>query len=235
MTIDPGTTDRINAFCVEKRITKSVFLLGVFKLILRKTINQNDITVGMPVAGRRYEDLDKIVGVFLNVILLRSHIRSDMTFEQYLKELEDNVAEALEYQDYPYEELYAKAKEELGFMGGSLFSVLFNYMPGQSSDVISFGEISSRPYNLEEIEPKYDLTLYASESKDTINLKAVYKSNLYDGELVERLLGRFGTVTGMVLDRGDISVGRINFKETGSQDEYDRVFEGDFDDEGFEL
>jgi tyrocidine synthetase III len=233
--IDPEMTERINAFCIEHKITKFIFMLGIFKIILKKTVNQSDITIGMPAAGRRHEDLDKIVGVFLNVILIRNYIRSDITFEEYLKTLQYSVMESLEYQDYPYEELYIKAKEELNFKGNSLFSILFNYMPGKSGEDISFGGIISRTYALSELEPKYDFTLYVYEEKEITRLTALYKSNVYDAYLIERLLERFKIVTKAVLDMRDILISQISVKEGTNPDQHKGGFEEEFDEVDFEF
>ncbi|MCK4259526.1 MAG: amino acid adenylation domain-containing protein, partial [Halanaerobiales bacterium] len=76
-------TEQINEFCINHKISKFIFMLSTFEIVIMKTINQNDITIGIPVAGRRHEDLQNIIGVFLNVLVTRSKIENNATFKDY--------------------------------------------------------------------------------------------------------------------------------------------------------
>ncbi len=216
-------TEQINMFCIKHKISKFIFVLATFEVLIMKTINQNDLTIGIPVAGRRHEDLQNIIGVFLNVLVTRSKIEKNATFLEYLYNLRDNWMETQKYQDYPYEDLYAKLKEELNFKRDSLFSILFNYMPESKND-LSEQALTVRPYKLEEVEPKYSLTLYVSEGKDYLGLKAVFKNNLEE-YIVENMLNSFETVIQTVLDNEEILIKQISMSGSNNLDIYSQDFE----------
>ncbi|MCK4259561.1 MAG: hypothetical protein KAX49_11325, partial [Halanaerobiales bacterium] len=224
-------TKRIDEFCKNHKVTKFAFVLAIFKLILMKTINQKDITIGISVAGRRDEELENILGVFLNLLVIRTQIQKDAEFKEHLYKVRDNLMEAQEYQDYPYEHLYAKLKEELNFKENSLFSILFNYMPYQeSNNEITLNEFTVKPYKIEEVQPKYGLTLYANEGKDRIFLSAVFQSKLGES-VIEHILNSFKDVIEVVLDNEDILINQISLvKKEKQQEMFSQEFDEEFDD-----
>ncbi|MCK4259562.1 MAG: non-ribosomal peptide synthase/polyketide synthase, partial [Halanaerobiales bacterium] len=221
--LDELLTKQINEFCIRHKVSKFIFMLATFEVLIMKTINQNDISIGIPVAGRRHEDLQNIIGIFLNVLVTRTKIEKNATFTEYLYNLRDEWMETQEYQDYPYEDLYAKMKEEFNFKRDSLFSILFNYMPESKND-LSEQALTDRPYKLEEVEPKYGLTLYVSEGRDNIGLKAVFKNNLEE-YIVENMLNSFETVIQTVLENEEILIKKISMAGGNNLDIYSQVFE----------
>ncbi|MCK4261229.1 MAG: amino acid adenylation domain-containing protein, partial [Halanaerobiales bacterium] len=231
LVLDESITKRIDEFCKKHKVTKFAFVLAIFKLIIMKTINQKDITIGISVAGRRDEELENILGVFLNLLVIRTQIQKDAEFKEHLYNVRDNLMEAQEYQDYPYEHLYAKLKEELNFKENSLFSILFNYMPYQeSNNEITLNEFTVKPYQIEEAQPKYGLTLYVNEGKDRMFLSAVFQSKLGES-VIEHILNSFKDVIEVVLDNEDILINQISLAEKENQEEmFSQEFDVEFDD-----
>ncbi len=230
--IDECLNERIMEFCLKHKMTKFAFLLGVFKIIIMGVIKQDDILIGIPVAGRKNAELEKMIGVFLNVLVVRTKIQKEQGFKEYLMNLRNNLMEAQEHQDYPYESLYAKAKEVWNFSQNSLFSILFNYMPYQENEDLKLDGIIIRPYSLEENEPKYSLTLYVNEGRNTISLNALFKNSLEEN-LVEIIMDSFLTVIQTVLDQEDILIKEISLAGDTNLDQYSQDFDMDFDNDDF--
>ncbi|MCK4257942.1 MAG: amino acid adenylation domain-containing protein, partial [Halanaerobiales bacterium] len=229
--LDEVLTEKINEFCVKHKITNFIFMLAIFKIIIMKMIDQDDISIGIPQAGRRHEELENIIGIFLNVLIIRSKIQNDGEFKEYLLSLKEDWLEAQENQDYPYEYLYAKAIEKWDFRENSLFSILFNYMPYQVEELILDG-VTIKPYPFEEVEPKYSLTLYVQEGKDKISLNAVFINTLEEYK-IENILESFNTVIESIMNKEEILISQIFLKGTDDLDEYLDDFDVEFDNQDF--
>lgn len=230
--LDQALTRRIQLFCQRHQMTQFAFVFGVFKLILMQTIQQDDLTVGIPVAGRSQEEMEQMIGVFLNVLTIRTQVDKEITFHEYLSKVSHDLMEAQEHQDYPYETLYAKAKEMWNFRHNSLFSILFNYMPYEGDTESKLDGITIRPYPSKEMEPKYPLTLYVNEGSDRIGLTAVFQSNL-DAKLIEIILNSFPTIIDVVLDQEDVLIKEIALTGDHSSEQYSEDFAMEFDNDEF--
>ncbi|WBW96388.1 non-ribosomal peptide synthetase [Oceanirhabdus sp. W0125-5] len=230
--LDTEIYEKMNDFCIRYGITKSTFMLAIFKIILMKICNQNDITIGVPVAGRKHKDLENIMGVFLNVLLVRTNIDKNDTFGDYLQIVNNNLMEALEYQDLPYEDLFSMAKEEMKLKDTSLFSILFNYLPYQKDQELKLSEINISPYEFREIEPKYSLTLYVTEGVDKISLRATFRSDI-EGYMIENILNNFKPVMESVINNENKLINEILSWSTNKTDVYLEEFDVEFDNQEF--
>jgi hypothetical protein len=208
LKLDKETTARIENYCKKANVTQFTFMLGIFKLIISKYSGQNDITVGIPIAGRNYAELDNMIGLFLNVLIIRTVIKTDLSFGEYLNMVEENILEAQDNQDYPYEKLYAHLKETINFKRPSVFSILFNYMPHQNVSY-AFGDIALTPYEIDAISPKYDITLYLRET-DEISMSLVYKDNLYDESVIRNILNSYSSLINILLDNDNMFIRQID-------------------------
>jgi non-ribosomal peptide synthetase component F len=57
--------------------------LAGFQALLQRYTGQNDIAVGTPVADRPRRELHKMIGCFLNVVVLRTDLSGDPSFRGY--------------------------------------------------------------------------------------------------------------------------------------------------------
>ena len=67
-----------------QRTTLFMTLLAAFKSLLYIYTKQNDILIGIPVANRNREEIEGLVGLFQNMLVIRSHLTSGQTFQDIL-------------------------------------------------------------------------------------------------------------------------------------------------------
>jgi hypothetical protein len=202
-------TTQINSFCQQHQVTRFAFLYGVFQVILMKILQQDQITMGIPVAGRRNEELENVIGVFLNVLTIQTKLDKEESFKDFLASVKHNLLEAQEHQDYPYDTLYANVKERWNYRHNSLFSILFNYMPYEGDQQgLQLDHLVIQPYSSKEVEPKYPLTLYVNEGENVIGLNAVYQSSL-DEQMMEVIMSNFSFVIETVLKEEEILIKEV--------------------------
>ncbi len=238
LILDEQIVNKIDKYCKKNRITKFTFILTVFKILLFGEINQTDICIGTPIAGRRYSGLEHIIGVFLNVQMLRTKVQNKLTFTEYMKIVDETVLEAQDNQDYPYEELYAKFKDMFNYKGDSLFNIMLNYMPYQESSDISIEGLSIKPIKGDKHSVKYSITLYVNELVDKLVLSLDYNDSLYSEESMEKILNNMKNIINIVLENENILIENIGTVIYGALDDADinienKINDSDFDNDDF--
>lgn len=228
--IDEGLTRAIDDFCSRYMVTRYVFLLSVFNIILYKETGQENICVGTPVQGRRHSDLENTVGIFLNVLCLSTAVNSAQSFVDYMRSVNADILDAWDNQDYPYEELYSKLSERMKFK--SLFSILFNYIPFMDEDILPLNGLTIEKYDF-NVSPKYDLTLYIWEGKAELLLDAVYVANYYERFRIQRILDNMVILVRTVLDGANTLIREIGFMQEDQHMLDVTVLDHHFDNEEF--
>jgi len=211
LIINQELTKAIDDFCISHKVTRFVFMLSIFNLIIYKETNQDSICLGIPVIGRRHSEFENTIGIFLNVLCHKTVIFSSMTFKDYIESVNQTVLNMWDNQDYPYEELYAKLVKLRKLKVKSLFSILFNYVPHKNKEDISLNGVEVEKLNF-DIPPKYPLTLYVREERCSLLLDAVYMNSYYDGFRISRILNNIVSMIDKVLNNENLSIREIDFK-----------------------
>jgi amino acid adenylation domain-containing protein len=77
--------------------------LAVFKAFLSRITGQDDILLGSTTAGRDHPDIEPLIGLFVNVVALRTNLGGDPKFAEVLKRVKQSCVEAYAHQEYPFD------------------------------------------------------------------------------------------------------------------------------------
>ena len=119
-------TKAVKQLCAEENVTLFMLMVAAFKVLLRRYTGSTDITIGSAVSGRGEPELEHVVGMFVNIIVLRSDLSGDPSFRELLRRVREVCLEGYEHQDLPLERLVDTLK--LGHVGNRnpFFQVLFD-------------------------------------------------------------------------------------------------------------
>jgi amino acid adenylation domain-containing protein len=228
IVIDNTINKQIVEFCRKTEVTKFIFLISIFFLVLSQEIDQEDITIGIPIINRE-NDLENLIGLFLNVILVRLIMTKNNTFLDNLSRTKEIVLEALDNSSYPFELLAAKLEECGGTTSNELFTILFNYFPIERKEELVSDKFKINSLHSHEVLPKYNITLYVSDSEDAISLNLVYKSSIYSEFRIKRILKNFLNLIITVLENENIKISDIEISDYQDYDELEAGFEDYFE------
>ncbi len=80
-------------------------LLAAFQTLLYRYSGQEDIAIGSPIAGRVRPETEGLIGVFINMLVLRSDLSGNPLFSDLLERVRCMTFNAYENQELPFEEL----------------------------------------------------------------------------------------------------------------------------------
>ena len=193
-------TSRLKEIALRASATLNIVLLAAYKALLFRYTGQEDIVVGVPTAGRTHADLQDVIGMFVNMLPVRSFPSGEKTFAGFLAEVKDLLLEAFDNQDYQFDQLV----ERLGLQRDPgrfpLFDVSFqvNHIDRRMGDQYqldgTLDQLRISPFNVKSSQTKLDLVLEGIEMEDKITLIQEYSTSLFTRHTVEKLIHRYMAV-----------------------------------------
>ncbi|MDQ3192186.1 MAG: amino acid adenylation domain-containing protein [Bacteroidota bacterium] len=228
--IDKETVQQLKQLANSTGSTLYILLLTAYNVLLHKYTQQEDFIVGSPVAGRSHPDLEPVVGPFANTVVLRNHPNSEKTFSGFLTEVKDTVLNAMERQDFPFEELMNLLKLERDISRNPLFDTLFAYQnfnrqSAQSKD----SGLAFSPYSFEYNVSKFDISLVV-QGEDELELGLEYAVGLFSEQTMETFLSSYINLLHSILKNPTAQIVDIDFM---SAEEKHKI-SVDFNDTAFE-
>ena len=143
---------------------------------------QDDVLVGVPMAGRSRKEFAPSVGYFVNPVVLRGRLGDNPTFVAYLQRTRRTVAEALQHQDVPFPLLVERLKPHRESGRSPIFQAMFSLQRtrveavralaaaalGAGGDSVAWGTLTLGAYPLPRRIAQFDLALEMAESGGTL-------------------------------------------------------------------
>ncbi|MGC5328161.1 amino acid adenylation domain-containing protein [Brevibacillus sp. SYSU BS000544] len=199
--IEPELAAEINRVIKQTGVTKYMFFLAAYHILLSKYSSQDDIVIGSPTVGRTHESLYRTVGMFLNTLPMRNVAAPDKSFQEFLAEIKENVLGAFENQDYDLEKLIARLKLKYDSSRNPLFDVMFTLQNAAKSEM-TLGEATLLCYMRDHNTAKFDLSLFifADDTHNEISGMLEYKTDLYKRETIGRLIGHYKQIMKQIVN-----------------------------------
>ncbi|MGD2088417.1 MAG: amino acid adenylation domain-containing protein [Candidatus Aminicenantes bacterium] len=197
-TLEKQETSALRTQAKKEEVTVFMFILAVINVLLMKLSGQEDIVVGTPTAGRTHDDLEPVLGVFINTLALRNFPGQYKTFRTFLKEVKKQTLSAFENQEYPFEELVDKSVTNRDLSRNPIFDVNFNLineLQSSSRFVEKQGKLELKEYSYEKISSQFDLSFIAFERGDWLSFEIEYCTRLFKKESIERWMRFFKRIT----------------------------------------
>jgi len=193
-------TDALGSFSRQEGSTPFITLLTGFKTAMRNATGQHDLCIGTILANRSREEFEHVFGPLENIVPIRTHIGTNTSFRDAMTHVRSAMLEADARQLLPFEILSKKMREDCNTSWLSSFQIMFVFQNAirqslhlPNVDVRPFGD----PYR--EGQPvlpisRMLLTFILRETASGIKGTCVYKQDVLDAELIERLLESYRTI-----------------------------------------
>src|SRR6266567_3615594 len=137
-------TDKLKALSRREGVTLFMTLLAAFQTLLFRYTDQDDIVVGIPIAGRTDSKLEKLIGCFINTLALRTDLAGNPTFRELLRRVREMTLDAYEHQDIPFEKLVEELQPERDLSRNPLTQVMFG-LQNVRHEVVNLPELTLSP------------------------------------------------------------------------------------------
>lgn len=212
-------SNRIISRIRNENTTAFTFFLAVFALLLHRYTNQNDIVIGTPISRRDKLELDSLIGLFINVLPIRSKINDELTFRNFLYNIQNSILDAQSNSDISLNQLIEKLNIKRDQSFHPLFQIMFTYQGYEQKK----WKVSNVVFEIEEVRSKsskFDLSLTVIEEKDGYKLNFEYNSDLFLEEYVEQLAHHYNNLLYNIILNLDQNIFKINLL---TEEERDKI------------
>ncbi|WP_410656968.1 amino acid adenylation domain-containing protein [Amycolatopsis sp. lyj-112] len=196
---------RTAELCDEHRTSWYMVAVAAVATWLHGSANHDDVTFGLPVANRRSEDLEDVLGPCLNTVLLRSRTTAGATFADVLSDVRDSMLDAFEYEAAPLPAVLDRLRPRRREGHTPFLDVMLNLVSGRlTGHALGPATATPLPFDRWHHETKFGLTVTFVEEDDKLTAVLTYRGDRHPAARARRLAARLGHV----LDRVDALVDR---------------------------
>ena len=190
VNIGKTRAEKLRVFSKKEDVTLYMFILSAFGLILSRYSGDNDICIGSPTANRSGSRLEKLIGLFINSIVLRLQIDEELSFSDLLRTVKNITIEALSNQELPFEDLVKTVQPERILNRNPIFQVMFAWQNTPRPPLSLEGIRPERYFQKNGVSP-LDITFYAWEEDESILGEIEFSSDILKRATIESFRDNF--------------------------------------------
>ena len=168
-------------------------LLSGFSLLIHRLAQQDDVVIGIPVAGQaQLQNGGTLVGHGVNFLPIRSHLEQQQSFSNFVKQTRKTLLDAQDHQSYTYGTLLRKLKIPSDPARLQLVEVQFNVEQvgaGLKFDSLSV-DVSANP----KTHVNMDLFFNFIDRGNELWLDCDYNTGLFDAATIDRWFGHLSAI-----------------------------------------
>ena len=186
--IDAATWTGFSHHLAQQGISDFAGLFAALQLVLARLSGQKNFCIGTAVAGRQHQQLETLIGFFVNILPLRSTLEFDASVDVFLRAVAAEVNECLSHQGLPFDSIVSSLDLARDTGRTPLFDVLLVLQNTEIED-LRFGNQVAEVLPVASTTSQYDLTISAFPAVDgSLKLLAEYDSVIYSAANIELVL-----------------------------------------------
>jgi amino acid adenylation domain-containing protein len=184
-------SEAMKALCRQEGVTLFVMLLSAFNTLLYRYTGQTDLLVGTASSGRNHPDVQRLMGVFINMLIMRTDLSDNPRFRELLRQVREVSIEAQLHQDVPFESVVRELQPQREAGQNPLFQVLLMLEP--VAPVLGDGWGLTH-MDITTQTSKFDLSLVIEDRPEGLACCFEYSTDLFDEATIVRMAGHWQTL-----------------------------------------
>ncbi|MEW5931717.1 MAG: amino acid adenylation domain-containing protein, partial [Gemmatimonadota bacterium] len=187
------TSAALQALGRRERATLFMTLLAAWQALLGRWSGQDDVLVGTPIAGRSRVEVEGLIGFFVNTLVLRGDLSGGPTFAGLVRRVRDVTLGAYAHQDVPFDKLVEELHPERSLTHTPVYQAVFTLQNNEAA-LLSLGGLALETIRRDAESARFDLSLGMAERDGRLSGFMMYRTELFDGATVERMLAHFAAL-----------------------------------------
>ena len=196
-----ATTSAVRQLQKVVRAPEAAVLLSLFALLLSQHGAGEDIVVGTPVNMRTREG-SSTIGYHVNSVPVRVHADPSLSFTDFARSTRNAFFGSLANSSISIEEIQTEVRTpENANWRNPVFRNFFNYIPNAGTLATELGGVPAEVLPIENGTSKFDVEFYFLSNTNTLGLRCVYSTEIFDRNDIERIIERFEALAIQARDR----------------------------------
>ncbi|MEL4897611.1 amino acid adenylation domain-containing protein [Crocosphaera sp. Alani8] len=222
--VSPDVSETLKTLSRQTGATLFMTLLAAFKILLYRYTGQNDILVGSTVTNRNRPEIENLIGLFVNNLIFRTEIKSNLSFGDFLSQVKEVALNAYAHQDLPFEYLVEILQPERNLSYNPLFQVMF-ILHNTPSQKVNLSELSLNALSWESQTSRFDLSLDMYETSSGLRGIFEYNTDLFRETTIKRLIEHFKILLESITNNYDQKISQLSLLT--NQEQKELLIEGD--------
>lgn len=193
-TIPADEVNQLTVLSRQSRTTLAATMLAIFTIFLYRLSGMDDVAVGVPLSDRRRPEFEELIGLFMNVVVVRTSILKGTTFLELLDRVRRNLVDACLRQDLPYGYLQRIVSTR------PLYRVVFNFMPVLPGTDLEWTGLRAESIPVAmELQSLADLSLHLRHEGGALVCRLMYKTDLFSSDSAQNFASQIQALVTAVL------------------------------------
>lgn len=193
VVINESLRDSLEKIAQQEGATLFMALVAAFAILLYQHSGREDFCIGSPITHRKRVETQRLIGLFVNMLVLRCQLDGKPSFRELLRRVRTAALEAYENSDVPFQELVRVLKPYPRSQRSPFFQIMFGFESDLGARPTNFLHIDTKPGTA-----RFDLILQLDENPHGISGSFEYCTDLFDEPTIELLAGDFIALLGTV-------------------------------------
>lgn len=208
MRIPPDVTRELRKLAIREGVTPFMVLLAVFQTQLARYTGQTDISVGTDAANRERVEFERVVGLFVDNVVLRTDLSGDPTFRELLARVRETALGAFAHL-VPFGSVLAAVRPARTLGQTPLFQALL-VLQNAPASALTLPGLTVSPVPVDNGTSKFDLSLFMVPDGDGLDGTWVHRSDLFDEVTIARAASHFEALLGSAIRRPETRLSQLN-------------------------
>ena len=195
-------SDTLKRLSRQEGATLFMSLVAAFSVLLHRYCALDDIAIGTVSSGRKRSELEKLLGYFLNPVVLRGDLSGNPSFRELLRRTREVTLDALSNDDAPFAQVVNEIHPSRSLSFNPLFQALLTLEP--PLPVTQDGwTVALTQSEVDSGISKFDLCLELDDRPSGLVGRFKYSTDLFEAATVARMSGHLTTLLeGIAADPG---------------------------------
>jgi acyl carrier protein len=201
--LDKVLSAQLRRIALQYSSTLFMVLLTAFEVVLRRRSGLDEIVIGTDISGRDHPLSERIIGFFVNQLVLRTDFRRCKTFADMLAEVRRCTLDSFYHQHMPFEELVKELNPSRDSTGTPFFQHKF-VLQNAPAVQLQADSFVIEPIDIDTGTSKYDLLLTVID-EDVLRGTLEISTDLFSTTTAQAIVSEFTTVLTQVTADATIS------------------------------
>ncbi|MEU5837255.1 amino acid adenylation domain-containing protein [Streptomyces diacarni] len=185
-TLDRRLVAALKELGAARGATLFMTVTAALQVLLARWSGQRDIALGTAVSGRDHPQVEHLVGSFINTVVLRSDVRGELPFGDFLDEVRQTVLGAFAHQDVPFDQVVEALGTERDPSHTPVVQAML-LLQNAPASAHEFAGLRTETVALPRPTAIFDLTVDVTERFGALEVMVEYNTDLFDAATVQRL------------------------------------------------
>lgn len=202
----------------ERGVSLYMVIASAVLVVLGRYTGQDDIPVGVPMLNRLDEDIERTVGLFVNMVVLRVDMSGDPSFAELLERVLEANLDLYEHQEVPFHLIVDRVQPPRTAGLNPLFQISAQLLGSANSGALTLSGLSSEPVAMDAAGSRFDMAIDFVEDGDDLRAFVEYSKDLFDEWRIRALLSHIETVLAAAVAAPSLRVSQLPLLSQAERD-----------------